>query len=145
MPRDVFRRKRPRAARSAEAIVERVEAHVEANLGAKIPLARLCAVVGLSERGLRNAFYDARGMSPRRSLLERRLHTVRLVLGRAGRSETTVTAVATGHGFYELGRFAGAYKDLFGEMPSETLRRGGKAETPVPTSATNEGRHAGTN
>jgi transcriptional regulator GlxA family with amidase domain len=143
MRSDDYRRRWPRATRSAVEIVERVEAHVQAHLGARIPLARLCAVVGLSERGLRNAFYDARGMSPRRSLLERRLHTVRFALRQAGPSETTVTAVATGHGFYELGRFAGAYKGLFGETPSETLRRGCRAETPVP--ATNEGKHAGTN
>ena len=34
-----------------------------------------------------------------------------------------MTDVATLHGFYELGRFAGEYKALFGEAPSQTLHR----------------------
>jgi AraC family ethanolamine operon transcriptional activator len=37
--------------------------------------------------------------------------------------ETTVTQVAFGLGFWDLGRFAGAYRRLFGERPSETLRQ----------------------
>jgi AraC family ethanolamine operon transcriptional activator len=41
-------------------------------------------------------------------------------VARAG--ETTVSTVATDHGFCELGRFAGTYKLMFGETPSETLR-----------------------
>jgi AraC family ethanolamine operon transcriptional activator len=93
-----------------------------------VPLSRLCRILGLSERGLRNAFYGVHGMGPKRWLLAERLHCVRHVLSDACARPTTVTDVATDHGFFELGRFAGTYKQVFGEMPSETLRgAGGKS------------------
>jgi transcriptional regulator GlxA family with amidase domain len=87
-----------------------------------MPIARLCRIVGLSERGLRNAFYDVRGMSPKRSLLFARLTGVRQALRSAAIRPTTVTTAATSHGFYELGRFSVIYKKVFGESPFETLR-----------------------
>ncbi len=37
--------------------------------------------------------------------------------------ETTVTDAATQFGFYHFGHFARVYARLFGERPSETLRR----------------------
>lgn len=85
-------------------------------------LAQLCRIVGLSERGLREAFYDVRGMSPKQYMLRERLHCARRALRCGGAGRTTVTSVAADHGFFELGRFAGAYKAMFGEAPSETLR-----------------------
>nr|WP_291942362.1 helix-turn-helix domain-containing protein [Limnohabitans sp.] len=33
-----------------------------------------------------------------------------------------MTEVAMGHGFWHLGRFAGLYKNYYGESPSETVR-----------------------
>jgi transcriptional regulator GlxA family with amidase domain len=45
----------------------------------------------------------------------------------------TVTDVATGYGFYELGRFAVTYRTEFGESPSETLRRAGRPDAAEPS------------
>jgi hypothetical protein len=51
------------------------------------------------------------------------MHLVRRALLRADPSAATVTRLATDHGFWELGRFAVAYRALFDESPSESLRR----------------------
>jgi AraC family ethanolamine operon transcriptional activator len=67
-------------------------------------------------------------MSPKQCMLRERLHGVRSALRTRTAKKTTVTNVATDYGFYELGRFAGAYKELFGEAPSETLRGAAKPQ-----------------
>jgi transcriptional regulator GlxA family with amidase domain len=109
--------------RSRRELVERAEAYLRAQVGARVPFSTLCRVVGVSERALRNAFYQVRGMSPKRSMLAERLQGARRALSDTSTGRTTVTGVATQYGFYELGRFAAAYKEAFGETPSVTLRR----------------------
>lgn len=108
---------------SRHEVVERAEAYMRAYVDSSVPLSRLCRIVGLSERGLRNAFYSVRGMSPKQSMLFERLQSVRLDLSAPEVTSITVTRIATQYGFYELGRFAARYKKRFGEGPYETLRR----------------------
>ena len=112
---------------SRQHTVELAEAYVRAHRDATVPLSELCRIAAISERGLRNAFYCVRGTSPTRALLTERLLGVREVLRDSATTPTTVTDVATGYGFYELGRFAATYKEAFGESPSETLRGRRKA------------------
>jgi transcriptional regulator GlxA family with amidase domain len=38
-------------------------------------------------------------------------------------SEASVTAVAYACGFFSTGHFARAYREAFGELPSQTIRR----------------------
>jgi transcriptional regulator GlxA family with amidase domain len=111
-----------RAIRSRREVVESAEAYVRAHLGCPVPVARLCAVLGLSERGLRNAFYVVHGVGPKRWMQAERLHRARRALAESTTGRTSVTGVATTYGFYELGRFAAVYRRAFGEAPSETLR-----------------------
>jgi AraC-like DNA-binding protein len=84
---------------------------------------QLCATVGASYTTLRDCCQDYLGMSPRRYLWLRRMHLARRALRIADAEKTTVTEIATDYGFWELGRFAVAYRSLFGEPPSVALRR----------------------
>ena len=86
-------------------------------------IADLCRAAGVSERTLRNAFHDVHGLSPKQYLRRHGLEEARQALRLAHGARGAVTLVATECGFFELGRFAGAYRQLFGERPSDTLRR----------------------
>ena len=111
-------------------VVRRAEEFFRSHIGERVSAAQLSSAASVSERHLRNAFYDVYAISPMRYLRLWQLHQVRRAL-RSPIRATSVTDVATSHGFYELGRFAGEYKALFGESPSETLGR----RAPLPSSA----------
>lgn len=81
----------------------------------------ICTELGVSERTLRYAFREYVGLSPVAYLRACRLNRVRAVLAASDPQETKITQVAMRFGFLHLGRFAGDYKQMFGEMPSETL------------------------
>jgi AraC-like DNA-binding protein len=86
-------------------------------------MAQLCRTVGACYTTLYDCCQEYFGMSPKRYLWLRRMHLVRRDLRRADAEKTTVTEIATDYGFWELGRFAVAYRSLFGEPPSAALRR----------------------
>ena len=110
----------PRAAITRRVVVEQAEAFLKDHHTDWVPLHHLCCVARVSERTLRTAFQEVRGVSPKRYMLRARLNEVREAL-KSGKP-ATVTDAATEHGFYELGRFASRYKTAFGESPSDTLR-----------------------
>jgi len=83
----------------------------------------LALELGISLRSLTEACSGSIGLPPGRFLKLRRLNRIRRDLIRCRADERTVTSLAVEHGFTELGRFAGDYKRLFGELPSETLAR----------------------
>jgi transcriptional regulator GlxA family with amidase domain len=94
-----------------------------ANPDRPLYLTEICAAIGVAERTLRASCEEHLGMGPIRFLTLRRMHLVHRTLRRADPSKSTVTAILTDHGFWELGRFAVAYRALFGEPPSVTLQR----------------------
>lgn len=84
---------------------------------------RLATEVHLSVRALQEGFRRDLSTPPMTFLRQVRLRRAREVLLAADRDETTVAAVAVGVGVLHLGRFAAAYRDAFGEAPSDTLNR----------------------
>jgi AraC-like DNA-binding protein len=111
------------ALRQHAAIIRRFRQLVEEHPDQALFIPELCKAIGASERTLRVCCQEHLGMSPKRYLLLRRMHLVRQGLRESGRSDTTVTDIATQYAFWNLGRFAGEYKALFDELPSATLAR----------------------
>jgi AraC-like DNA-binding protein len=83
----------------------------------------LCRVAAVSERTLEYAFKEVMGLTPVTYLIRVRLHRVRQALLAATQGSTTVSTEALNWGFWHFGEFSRAYKDCFGELPSDTLRR----------------------
>lgn len=104
-------------------IVRVAEDYAMAHVDDHVYLTDLCKAAGVGERSLEYAFKSVMGMTPMTYLTRLRLHRVHEALLSAPRNSTTVTAEALNWGFWHLGEFSRAYKNCFGESPSETLRR----------------------
>lgn len=107
-------------------VCRRARAHVEDRLrDDELPtVVDICRQIGVSERSLQYAFRAYADMSPHAYLRLCRLNRARAGLSRPATMETTVTEVATGLGFFHLGKFARDYRLHFGESPSVALARG---------------------
>jgi AraC family ethanolamine operon transcriptional activator len=108
--------------RSAVALVRKADRYL-ADAGARpVHVSELCAVLGVSERALQRAFEDVLGMGPIAFSRRKRLGDVHSALKRAAPG-ATVKDIALAHGFADQPRFARAFRQAFGELPSRTLGR----------------------
>ncbi len=81
----------------------------------------LCRISKASERTLHYAFKERFGMAPAYYMKVHRLNETRNDL--CGDPPMKVSDAANKWGFWHLGQFAKDYANLFGELPSDTLRR----------------------
>jgi AraC-like DNA-binding protein len=112
-------------------VMRRFQQMLEENRGEPLYVTEICSGIGVSERTLRLHCLAQLGLSPHRYLWLRRMHQARQSLSLADASAETITRIATDHGFWELGRFSVAYRNLFGESPSTTLRRASLASARI--------------
>jgi len=111
----------PRADRGlAGAIREWLEAHHRLPIG----VTDLATAMDVTVRHVHAVCRQEFGIPPMRLLRAIRLDHVRAALITADPSEE-IAAIAGESGFTHMGRFAGAYRERFGETPSETRRRVG--------------------
>jgi AraC-like DNA-binding protein len=87
-----------------------------------ITIADLCHMAGVGKSRLHQAFSETYGISPGAYLHRLRLTSIRERLLSGQAPPRSVKDVAIQHGFLSSGQFARAYRDMFGELPSQTLR-----------------------
>jgi AraC-like DNA-binding protein len=106
-----------------QGIAVRFENLLESRSGRAPREKEVATALGVSVRLLRTCCAEDLGMSPMRYIRLRAMHNVQNVLHAAVPGVMSVSRIAHCHGFRDLSRFAAAYRSLFGELPSVTLRR----------------------
>lgn len=114
--------RRPAAAGGPAAIRSAV-AFIEEHAAEPIGVNEVADHAGLCVRALQQGFARHLETTPSGYLRQVRLGRVREALLAGDADTTTVATVASGWGFFSLGRFAAQYREAYGESPSQTLRR----------------------
>ncbi|KQO61281.1 helix-turn-helix domain-containing protein [Curtobacterium sp. Leaf261] len=98
-------------------------AFVQHHAGDRVVLADIADAAGLSVRGLQLLFRRTLETTPMNHLADVRFERVRRELLDGTPGTMRVTTIARRWQFGNLGRFSGSYRERFGELPMETLRR----------------------
>ncbi len=100
-----------------------IRTYIHTHIHKQITVAGLAKKFKFSERSLRNYFNEELNISPKQYLTILRLTKVRDELKVQNMEKGLVDYTARKFGFQHMGPFSKTYKEYFGELPSETLKR----------------------
>jgi len=104
-----------------KAVVERIKDYMATESIAPVTMTTLCEVGCASRRTLQYSFETILGISPMTFLRISRLNRAKRMLCQP--STSSVSEAASFNGFYHLSQFSSDYRQLFGELPSETFAK----------------------
>ena len=108
---------------SQAASFERIAEYINANLKQDICSEQLAQQASMSLRSLYALFERNARTTPKLYIRQQKLERIRASLGDPDCKVRNITELAMDYGFVHLGRFSEHYKSLFGELPSDTLKR----------------------
>jgi AraC family ethanolamine operon transcriptional activator len=107
-----------------EKILTTARDYIEVNYDEYLSIKQLCSVAGTSHRTLEYIFQEKYQISPKAFLTARRLHAARQQLLSSRQTATAkIVDIANQYGFWHLGQFAKDYRSIYGELPSQTLKK----------------------
>ena len=112
--------------RHRKQVVDRVRHHLDRNQDRAVSVTELCHSVGTCRRTLQYSFESIIGISPIKYMRAMRLNGARRSLLSITK-DISVAEAAANWGFLHLSQFAKDYRELFGELPSDTLIQAQKA------------------
>lgn len=107
------------------ACFERIDDYIGRNLRQDIDIEELARQAKMSLRSLYALFERHASATPRQYIRQRKLERIHACLADPSCNVRSVTELALDYGFLHLGRFSESYRQQFGELPSETLKRRG--------------------
>lgn len=103
-------------------IVDNVKVFLQQHQDEPVTITQLCEIANASRRTLQYSFETVLGISPLQYLRISRLNEVRRKLMQANEGDV-IADIAAQWGFWHQSQFAKDYKQLFGELPSQTLNK----------------------
>ena len=97
---------------------------IQSHLHQPLTLKDIYQALGISRRTLFNSFENTFGATPIQYLKAQRLQGARKALKKSAPQTITVAQIANQWGYWDAAQFTKAYKKMFGELPSETLKEG---------------------
>lgn len=113
---------RGRPLQDRRAVMIRLHAELEASARQPLTAPELAQRVGIAERTLRQICRETLGVGPTRYLNLRQLRNARHQLRDRRNPAQSVTEILSSLGIWQFGRFAGEYRRVYGELPSQTFR-----------------------
>lgn len=103
---------------------QNIDRFIDANIKADISAVDISTLCNVSLRTLYERFTLYKGVTPTAYIKDKKLRKIYACLSRSESAARSVSEIAFDYGFNHLGRFSAEYKAVFGELPSDTLRRG---------------------
>jgi AraC-like DNA-binding protein len=113
----------PRNTNGHERIVARAQHYIMEHLEVPLSISAIARAAFASQSTLYRAFHEVLDETPQSFIRKMRLNRIRRDLATEDEARCTITILANRWGVGELGRFAGWYRELFGELPSLTRAR----------------------
>jgi AraC-like DNA-binding protein len=110
------------SSRTRDLALKRARSFIEENPHRALSVREVCRAAGVSWRTLDYAFREHFGVTPKVYTKTIRLNAVHRELRRAEPS-VLISDIANRWDFWHMGQFAADYRRLFGELPSQTIRR----------------------
>lgn len=104
-------------------IVARAQDYIAQNLEYPLSITAIAQAAAASPSSLYRAFHELLAETPQSFVRKLRLNRIRQDLATASEVHCSITLIANRWGISELGRLAGWYRELFGELPSRTRTR----------------------
>jgi len=102
---------------------DRIVQYIEENLKQDISVELLAQLSHISIRSLYALFERHADSTPKSYIKRKKLERIHACLSDPSQRVRNVTEIALDYGFVHLGRFSECYKNSFGELPSDTLKR----------------------
>ena len=102
-----------------------------------LTITELCQITHVSRRALQYCFEKGFGISPIQYIRECRLNEIRRLLLKE-ESDIIIADLALDLGFFHIATFNAQYKDLFGETPTQTIKRSKHYQHPIIQKNTND-------